>query len=322
MLDTSRRICKWLPIQCFLVYCDDELCVFCFFPESRLSPIVSDIKLETEDDYGSDDDISNFDTRYQPKHALKKAICDWLEEFRQNRLPPRTVAIPIPGPKLPVPDDLPSCDNLETTVIPTSNTTENPSYLQPNSTVLANSLVDPVISSEKKDSDIESDSDLSVDSEPMDYVPTDNPTALPEADNSSKIPHTDDSMQVEPEICDCPKQEHELKSGVNNNIGDKCGSSVCLYYDEVDLLINLFYLPFEYGSRPLHLLHELYWLRSNAYLVSNKKDKKGVRCCCLHRAPDKRSIQMNISPQKCGIGTYYKQISEVFLTSTLSPRHF
>ena len=239
--------------------------------------MVSDIKLETEDDYGSDDDISNFDTRYQPKHALKKAISDWLEEFRQNRLPPRTVAIPIPGPKIPVPDDLPSCDNLETTVIPTTTTSDNPSYLQPTSTVLANSLVDPVISSDKKDSDIESDSDLSVDSEPMDFVPTDNITLNPAIDSAIKIPHSDDSMQVEHDICDCPKQEErESKSSVNNNVKENCENIVCMYYDEVDLLINLFYLPFDYGSRPLHLLHELHWLRSNAHLVSNKKDKKGV----------------------------------------------
>lgn len=245
--------------------------------ESRLSPIVSDIKLETEDDYGSDDDLSTFDTRYQPKHALKKAISDWLEEFKLSRLPPRTVAIPIPGPKVPVPDTLPTCDNLETTVIPPSNTSENPSYLQPTSTMLANSLVDPVVSAEKRDSDIDSDSDLSVDSEPMDYVPTDNSPSVPNAECSAKTQHSDDSMQVEQEICECPKQGSEdIKHSVTATSGDKSDTTVCMYYDEVDLLINLFYLPFDYGSRPLHLLHELHWLRTNAHLVSNKKDKKGV----------------------------------------------
>lgn len=238
--------------------------------ESRLSPIASDIKLETEDDYTGEDDLSTFDVRYQPKQALKKAITDWLEEFRQARQPPRTVAIPIPGPKVPIPDALPSCDQLETTVIPPTSSNENPSYLQPTSTLLANSLVDPILSPEKKDLDIDSDSDLSVDSEPMDYVPTDSVTAATTNTENAKAQHSDDSMQVEHEheICECPKQAPH-----DSDMVEKCESPVCFYYDEVDLLINMFYLPFDYGSRPLHLLHELHWLRCNAHLVSCKKGK-------------------------------------------------
>ena len=260
-------------------------CIFSFslfyFTESRLSPIVSDIKLETEDDYASEDDMSTFDARYQPKHALKKAITDWLEEFRQARQPPRTVTIPIPGPKVSVPDTMPSCDNLETTVIPPNSTEENPSYLQPTSTVLANSLVDPI---EKKDLDNDSDSDLSVDSEPMDYVPTDHATPTP-TDNI-KAQHCEDSMQVEHEheACECPKQENNIKSNMDHDsdMVEKNDTSVCFYYDEVDLLINMFYLPFDYGSRPLHLLNELHWLRCNAHLVSSKKNKKGVSIKKVH----------------------------------------
>ena len=212
--------------------------------------------------------------RYQPKQALKKAITDWLEEFKQPRQPPRTVAIPIPGPKVPIPDALPSCDRLETTVIPANSTTENPSYLQPTSTVLANSLVDPVMSPEKKDVDIDSDSDVSVDSEPMDYVTTDNLTTTTDNVDNVKAQHSDDSMQVEhehEEICECPKQD-DLDSDMVDKSGEP--TPVCFFYDEVDLLINMFYLPFDYGSRPLHLLHELHWLRCNAHLVCCKKGKE------------------------------------------------
>lgn len=196
-----------------------------------------------------------------------------MEEFRLNRLPPRTVAIPIPGPKVPVPDVLPSCDNLETTVIPQTTTSENPSYLQPTSTVLANSLVDPIVT-EKKDSDSDSDSDISVDSEPMECAPTDNSTAVSH-ENGLKGQNSDDSMQVEHEVCECPKQESETKPHTDSDSIQKSDISMCLYYDDVDLLVNMFYLPFDYGSRPLHLLHELHWLRCNAHLVSNK-DKKMV----------------------------------------------
>ena len=182
---------------------------------------------------------------------------------------------------MPIPDALPSCDHLETTVIPPNSSNENPSYLQPTSTVLANSLIDPILSPEKKELDIDSDSDLSVDSEPMDYVPTDNVTTTTADTDNAKAQHSDDSMQVEHEheICECPKQDHD------SDMVEKCESSVCFYYDEVDLLINMFYLPFDYGSRPLHLLHELHWLRCNAHLVCCKKGKAVSIECFLSCHP-------------------------------------
>uniref|UniRef100_A0A2C9JS88 protein O-GlcNAcase n=1 Tax=Biomphalaria glabrata TaxID=6526 RepID=A0A2C9JS88_BIOGL len=56
----------------------------------QMSPVVSDIKLETESDYICDEDIpSRIDIRYQPKAALKAAMPDWLAEIHCRREPPR-----------------------------------------------------------------------------------------------------------------------------------------------------------------------------------------------------------------------------------------
>ena len=60
------------------------------FSDERMSPIASDIKLETENDFTIDDDLaSRVDMRYQPKMALKAAIKDWLVELHSHREPPR-----------------------------------------------------------------------------------------------------------------------------------------------------------------------------------------------------------------------------------------
>lgn len=58
--------------------------------DERMSSIASDIKLETENDFLIDDDLSSrVDLRYQPKMALKNAIKDWLVELHCHREPPR-----------------------------------------------------------------------------------------------------------------------------------------------------------------------------------------------------------------------------------------
>ena len=61
-----------------------------YLADERLSPIASDIKLETESDFSSDEDFpSRIDLRYQPKKALKVAMLEWLSEIRSSREPPR-----------------------------------------------------------------------------------------------------------------------------------------------------------------------------------------------------------------------------------------
>lgn len=49
-----------------------------------------------------------------------------------------------------------------------------------------------------------------------------------------------------------------------------------LTYEDLALLCDLFYLPFEHGSQGLQLLQEFNWLKSNAHLViaANQKGDK------------------------------------------------
>ncbi|CAG5130642.1 unnamed protein product [Candidula unifasciata] len=83
--------------------------------DDRMSPIASDIKLETESDFSSDDDFSTYsDIRYQPKVALKTAMNDWLTEIHSQREPPRQPfprAIPtfLPGSVPSGPPGVPLC---------------------------------------------------------------------------------------------------------------------------------------------------------------------------------------------------------------------
>lgn len=44
--------------------------------------------------------------------------------------------------------------------------------------------------------------------------------------------------------------------------------------DDLYLLCDLFYLPFEHGSRGLKLLNEFNWLKANAYVLLEMKNKK------------------------------------------------
>lgn len=80
-----------------------------------MSPIASDIKLETESDFSSDDDFpTRIDVRYQPKVALKTAMSDWLSEIHSQREPPRQQfprAIPtfLPGSIPSGPPGVPMC---------------------------------------------------------------------------------------------------------------------------------------------------------------------------------------------------------------------
>lgn len=46
-------------------------------------------------------------------------------------------------------------------------------------------------------------------------------------------------------------------------------------YDDIILLCDLFYLPFEHGSKALQLLNEFYWLKTNAVVLVKNPHKKG-----------------------------------------------
>lgn len=57
-----------------------------------------------------------------------------------------------------------------------------------------------------------------------------------------------------------------------------CRKQSDLTYEDLALLCDLFYLPFEHGGQGLQLLQEFNWLKSNAHLViaANQKGDKSI----------------------------------------------
>jgi hypothetical protein len=66
-----------------------------------------------------------------------------------------------------------------------------------------------------------------------------------------------------------------------------------LNHEDLALLCDLFYLPFEHGGQGLQLLHEFNWLKSNAHLVTH------ANCTIKNttadqEAPNKPEVMRNI----------------------------
>ncbi|KAJ8317606.1 hypothetical protein KUTeg_005510 [Tegillarca granosa] len=236
----------------------------------RLSPVASVIKLETELEFVCDDDIPlRLDTRYQPRQALRTAINEWMFEVTMRRLPPPRLVAPSPPvqplindnvnnlPLLPVTSPVETSDSVmpcNRPEIPEHLNHEeivNESYMQPTMNPV-NSLIIDTVSSE--------DSESISSTEPMECMPS--PNAL---NNSS-----DNLMQVE--ICSCESIDNVNKFG--------CDSTSCVLkhgqitYEDLSLLADLFYMPFEHGLEGVQLLQDLYWLKCNAYVLSSTKSKE------------------------------------------------
>ena len=63
-----------------------------------------------------------------------------------------------------------------------------------------------------------------------------------------------------------------------------------LTHDDLALLCDLFYLPFEHGGQGLQLLHEFNWLKSNAHLVTHANCTKN-NVATEHEAPNKPEVR-------------------------------
>eukprot|EP00918_Siedleckia_nematoides_P037386 GHVU01081099.1.p1 GENE.GHVU01081099.1~~GHVU01081099.1.p1 ORF type:complete len:921 (+),score=115.42 GHVU01081099.1:309-2765(+) len=303
-------------------------------PSDSPSPITADIRLETDGDYSSDDDIPSPNACYLPCNALLSALIDWTEELYQDNkalnfkerwvAPTVTITNMVPtvttcstvtvtttttqvmnSTELTIPEE--GCNkNLNTLVMdPTGG-----SYMQPVMTVnTVNSLLDSQLCSDS-DSDIASnDSDIAsilavpgveesvgMAIEPMDCSVT--PSSSPPL--SSSI--LEDSYS--PNVCD-PTLNVPVMNDINSSDVCTCGSSmvenmqdICqtcnsgailtkldtlsqvsildssslalcsrLTHEELCLLVDFFYLPYEHGSRALKLLMNFHWLKTNAHHV-------------------------------------------------------
>lgn len=223
----------------------------------HLSPVASDIRLETENDFGANEDLpSRIDKRYQARLALNIALNDWMQEINTNRQPPRVVApLTITGPPIPIPPvPAPPMDNSATAVcgenMAASFTGNQPVVSQGN-------LVNSTIPSD-------SESELSEDPEPMEYVPTTVSTLDGCKDTSPVVP-AEDAMQVETEMPSVVIDKDCCMTNPENFTREDLG-----------LLVDFFYTPFDHGMTSTQLLQDLHFLKVNAGVVVQGQAKSNL----------------------------------------------
>ncbi|KAL8621289.1 hypothetical protein ACOMHN_008114 [Nucella lapillus] len=276
----------------------------------RLSPVLADIKLEI-DSSSCCEDVPSLDQRYLPCQALKIAIKDWLMELTSRKDPPKrtlpaSLAVVPPGvPTAPVIDNmpavaavLPSCEASIDSVVELCPVPSGPQFpvqaplvssLEGDSSSdVSDSVQAPLVSSLVGDSssdlsacvsDSASDvvSDCCSEMEPMECVQSPslglvtsnlNLITTDSMKPSSTVPEctTEGLMQVEETAVD------NRKSPISVNSSSISLLPSLMTEEDVHLLVDLFYLPFEHGSKSLQLLQCLHWLTVNAHCLQEKED--------------------------------------------------
>lgn len=240
----------------------------------------ADIKLEREGEL-TDDILPG---SYHPKDALHNAIQDWMIEFRKEcNAPSRKIAsvaapaIAPPTSPIPVPGVLATSTPLLSglNAINGLNAVEvNESYMQPVAGAPVNSLIDP-----SSDSDVDSAIEHL---EPMDCVISGSIVQEKSvaagydsgcADCENSMTGKTEKMQVDLDT---------VFSGAGDNLAtllpqcNSCVDSVLVYADKVccediQLLVDLFYMPFEHGKISVDLLNEFLWLKVNCSSAISSK---------------------------------------------------
>ncbi|KAB7499146.1 Protein O-GlcNAcase [Armadillidium nasatum] len=268
--------------------------------------VSADIKLETEGDDSSDDCPTGLSPNaYHPRRALRLALMEWLPEFNKSVSafgPVCQPQIPTPVPILP---SVNTCMTITATtpavpltpgIPPTPNMNLiveaiNDSNFIPVSNPVMNSLVseNKVVLDNPPTEDAETASTVSQDNssvsglEPMDCNPSPSSSSLQE-----------DTMVVETKPCDHESEDEENviinkeeetprieTETITPLVSDTSITSITseneLNVDDLQLLADLFYLPFEHGKLGLHFLTEFNWLKVNSHLViEHNRDSSGT----------------------------------------------
>lgn len=266
--------------------------------------VSADIRLETEGEDASDECPTGLSpTTYHPRRALRMALQDWLLEFQR----PVSAFGTIQQPQIPTP--VPILPSVNTCMSLTSTTLATPCLPQPNINVLADAVQDtaftpamnPVMNSlvsenkvvvevspEEADSASTVSQDASTTSgvEPMDCNPS--PATSP--------PHTDDTIMMEngegpkadpsPEDSPTAPQEQDPAPSTTTTttstttVPNKPPLSLPLDEDteeltveDLQLLAELFYLPYEHGRYGITIMNEFNWLKINSHLVIDQRQR-------------------------------------------------
>ncbi|XP_075933061.1 protein O-GlcNAcase [Anarhichas minor] len=251
------------------------------------STVSIQIKLENE---GSDEELET-DMLYSPQLALKLALTEWLVDFVEpHQYDSRQV--PQSGDKSTAIDVSPMaapslcCSTTVTTVFqqPIMSPAMPPLCLDPLSHTMAKiPQEEEEVEGGKKDSD----------EEPMEMVveKLDEPEPEAEADTEEKQVGPVSAEDLKP--MDTDKESLTESKSPEESIQEDPGSDIApmqtddllkqdlfvpdeeppfkaepLTLDDLSLLAELFYLPYEHGPKAIQMLKEFNWLRANSSVVS------------------------------------------------------
>uniref|UniRef100_A0A671YHA9 Protein O-GlcNAcase n=1 Tax=Sparus aurata TaxID=8175 RepID=A0A671YHA9_SPAAU len=242
------------------------------------STVSIQIKLENE---GSDEELET-DMLYSPQLALKLALTEWLGEFCvPHQYNSRQV--PQSGAKSTAID-------VSSMAAPSlcSSTTVTTVFQQPIMSPAMPPLVQLTYCVEKKDSD----------EEPMEMVVekmVDEPEAEADPEEKHDGPVLADKMAEDLKPMDTDKESLAESKSPEESIQEDSGSDIApmqtddqlkqdvfvpgpnekplftaepLTVDDLSLLAELFYLPYEHGNKAVQMLKEFNWLRANSSVVS------------------------------------------------------
>lgn len=253
--------------------------------------VSSDIKLETENESASIDNIPTClsATTYHPRKALRAAVEAWLPEFNESKVaygkPNDVITTPlaavIPTLTIPPPLLLPNNDNiinddgsltLNEKCGKKALETVGESNFQPITKELANSLVTPTV--------------ILNPLEPMDCnaSPALSPKHVSDAQMEEANNKIEQTQNEEPDVVHpgtasdsiskdnpCADLTEEMQT---ESLSDDCieeNKVETVSFEDVSLLVDLFYLPFEYGTQGVHILNEFQWLKTNGHLISDDR---------------------------------------------------
>lgn len=222
--------------------------------------VCSDIKLESELENGSFEDIPTElnSTTYHPKNALRISIKEWISEFYRDKSPSIKSGI---GPTTTFEQVMISNNDGKANIVSDTNIDhQNESSSNNKIEVEEDNLVNKEnIQQSLEPMDCNPSPELSPKLNSLDVPMMENLKEESNVIKSMTSVESSEEMQTEVE----PFQEADELSKTNN-----------LTYDDVSLLVDLFYLPFEHGSQGVQILHEFHWLKSNGYIVSDYRRKR------------------------------------------------
>lgn len=221
------------------------------------SQVSADIRLETSE--SADEGLPpNLDANtYHPRCALKVAIRDWLPEFYKNKTAHGKSGHVVTAPLSAVVANL--------TVPPPINVDSDSrdgtgSNFIPIHKELVNSLVDPPLI-------------INPILEPMDCVSSS--PSVPSSPKGTSDTQMNSQVQspISSDASDKNSRNESLEDMQTEPLEDEDNR---LTLDDVSLLVDLFYLPFEHGTHGMQFLTEFEWLKANQKNFSSRDGRRNV----------------------------------------------